>query len=249
MLDIHSHIIPRIDDGSDSMSTSIIMAEMAVDSGVSAMIATPHCNQAGRFENYVSDSLLRRFDDFREEMESEGIDLEIGLGMEIFCTPEVPELLKQGRLITLNGSRYALVEFGFRMDIFTMERMLFPIMEAGYVPVIAHPERYHQVQSQPEVVFDWMQEGMVIQINKGSIFGRFGRDEFRCANNLLRNGLVSCIASDAHGSDSRTTDMADVYDFLSAEFSEEEAELLLEENPRRIFENKHLINLNDIQFC
>ena len=247
MIDIHTHIIPGLDDGSQDIETSIIMAEMAVDSGVDTIIATPHCNQSGMYENYVSDDLLRWMDRFREEVEREEIDLDVKFGMEIFCTREVPKLLREKKLLTLNDSRYALVEFPFGIDIPRMERMLFSVLDSGYIPVIAHPERYFAVQAQPEITYDWLQEGMGIQINKGSLFGRFGRDEYRCANNLLRNGLVSCIASDAHGIDSRTTDMSDAFEFVSMEYSEELADLLLEENPRRILDDKPLLGGADIE--
>lgn len=117
MIDIHAHIIPSVDDGSEDMETSIIMAEMAADSGVDTIIATPHCNQSGMYENYVSAELLARMEEFRSEIAREKLDLRIGFGMEIFCTRDVPLLLKEKRLLTLNGSRYALVEFGFRLDV------------------------------------------------------------------------------------------------------------------------------------
>lgn len=248
MIDIHAHIIPGVDDGSQDIGTSILMAETAVESGVSAIIATPHCNLKGEFENHVSDSLLRKMDDFRNEIVKENINLDIAFGMEVFCTGDVPRLLKEKRLLTLNGSRYVLVEFDFGMDAPRMDRMLYSILDSGFVPIIAHPERYYDLQGQLERVADWMEEGMGIQINKGSVFGRFGREErdFACA--MLRYGLVSCIASDAHGSDSRTTDMTEIYDFLMTEFSVIEAERLLTENPKRIYNNKPLLSGNDIQF-
>lgn len=245
MIDIHTHIIPGVDDGSEDMETSIIMAEMASDSGVDTIIATPHCNQSGMYENYVSDELLARMEEFRNEIARENIDLEVGFGMEIFCTRDVPRLLKEKKLLTLNGSRYALVEFGFRLDAPRMERMLFPILDSGFVPVIAHPERYSRLQ--PETIDDWMREGIGIQINKGSVFGRFGREAYDSAHVLLRNGLVSCIASDAHGIDIRTTNMEDISDFISMEYSEELAELLLNENPRRIINDEPLLGGEDIQ--
>ena len=245
MTDIHTHIIPGVDDGSEDMGTSIIMAEMAIDSGVDTIITTPHCNQSGMYENYVSDELMMRMEEFRNEIARENIDLKIGFGMEIFCTRDVPRLLKEKKLLTLNGSRYALVEFGFRLDASRMERMLFPILDSGFVPIIAHPERYSRLQ--PEIIDDWIHEGMGIQINKGSVFGRFGRDAYNFAHILLQNGLVSCIASDAHGVESRTTDMGDISDFLSTEYSEELADFLLDENPKRIFNDEPLLSGEDIQ--
>lgn len=126
-----------------------------------------------------------------------------------------------------------------------MERMLFPILDSGFVPIIAHPERYSRLR--PEIIDDWMHEGIGIQINKGSVFGRFGREAYDFSHMLLQNGLVSCIASDAHGVDSRTTDMSDISDFISTEYSEELAELLLAENPRRIFNDEPLLSGEDIQ--
>ena len=246
MIDIHTHIVPGLDDGSQDMETSVMMAEMAARSGVSALIATPHCNQM-MFPNFLSDSLIRRMEGFREEVIRENIELDLAFGMEIFCTKEVPRLLKEKKLLSLNGGRYVLVEFNFGTDVEPMEDMLYSIMDAGYVPIIAHPERYRELQGQFEIVSDWMDEGMGIQINKGSLFGHFGRAAGEFAYAMLRHGLCSCVASDAHGADARTTDMTEIYNFLAAEFSEAEAERLLTENPMRIFNNKPLLGVNNIQ--
>ncbi len=247
MIDIHAHIIPGLDDGSEDMGTSIIMAQMAEECGVSAIIATPHCNQVGRFENYMSDRLRRHIDELRNEVAKENIDVDIGIGMEVYCTREVPRLLTEKKLITLNNSRYLLVEFGFSMSAARMEEMLYPIMDGGYVPIIAHPERYMAIQDLPEIIDEWMDNGIGIQINKGSVFGRFGRSAYECSHFMLENGLVSCIASDAHGVERRTTDMTEIYDFIASEYSENEADILLTENPRRVFDDEPLVSVRDIQ--
>ena len=247
MIDIHTHIVPGLDDGSYDMETSIIMAEMAEEFGTDTIIATPHCNQVGRFENYISDKLISRLEAFRDEIARENIDLEIGFGMEIYCTEDVPKLLKEKKLLTLNGSRYALVEFGFRTDADKMESMLYPIADSGYVPIVAHPERYFALYDQPEIIEDWLDDGIGIQLNSGSVFGVFGRSAARFSRFLLDNDLVTCIASDAHGTESRNMDLSEIYDFLSMEYSEEKAELLLTENPRRIYNNMQLIKSRNIQ--
>lgn len=247
MIDIHAHIIPGLDDGSEDMGTSIIMAQMAEESGVSTIIATPHCNQIGRFENYMSDRLMWHVDELRNDIARENIDINIGIGMEVYCTREVPRLLKEKKLITLNNSRYVLVEFGFTTVAARMAELLYRIMDGGYVPIIAHPERYPDLQDQPEIIDDWMNSGIGIQINKGSVFGRFGRSAYECSRFMLENGLVSCIASDAHGIESRTTDMTAIYDFVAAEYSENEADIWLTENPRRVFDDEPLISARDIE--
>ena len=115
MVDIHCHILPGVDDGSPSMEDSLEMARMAADSGVTDIIATPHCNLPGNGpKNYRSASLRAAFSRLQQALDAEGIPLRIHPGAEVFCTPELPRLLDQRQLQTLGGSRYLLVEFYFR---------------------------------------------------------------------------------------------------------------------------------------
>ena len=241
LVDIHTHILPGLDDGARSMETSLMMTLLAVESGVSAIIATPHANQRGMFENYASGRIFDRLDELKQEVRCEGLPLDIYLGMEVYATEEVPRLIREKKLLTLNHSRYLLIEFGFYSDIEWMEHILFRVMDTGCVPIVAHPERYVQVQEDPEAVFGWMEQGMGIQLNKGSFFGRFGREACDVAHELTAGGLVGCIASDAHSAVQRTTDMEDIAGYISYTFSEETAERLLSDNPRRILENRPLL--------
>ena len=142
MIDIHAHILPGLDDGSDSPETSLMMAYAAVESGVTAIIATPHCNQRGLYENYASPELTGRLERLRGEIKAAGIPLEVYQGMEVFGTRDVPRLLREGKLLTLNGSRYLLIEFAFREDPLYMDRLVHAILEDGVIPIVAHPERY-----------------------------------------------------------------------------------------------------------
>lgn len=112
MVDIHCHILPGVDDGAPSMEDSLEMARMAADSGVTDIIATPHCNLPGNGpKNYRSASLRAAFSRLQQALDAEGIPLRIHPGAEVFCTPELPRLLDQRQLQTLGGSRYLLVEF------------------------------------------------------------------------------------------------------------------------------------------
>ena len=124
MIDIHSHILPEVDDGSFDMICSIEMAEMAAESGVEAMIATPHCNQRGCFENYTSEELLGRFRTLKSELKHSDVPLELYLGMEVFGTEDAAELYRDGRLLTLNGGRYMLTEFDFGAEAHFMDTVL-----------------------------------------------------------------------------------------------------------------------------
>ena len=103
MIDLHTHILPGVDDGAPDLETSVLMAAVAAESGVTHLVATPHSNQRGAFENYASPALQVRFDCLRAAVREADIPLELSLGMEIFGTGDVPKLLREGRLLTING--------------------------------------------------------------------------------------------------------------------------------------------------
>ena len=240
MIDLHTHILPGVDDGAPDLETSVLMAAVAAESGVTHLVATPHSNQRGAFENYASQALQVRFDCLRAAVREAGIPLELSLGMEIFGTGDVLQLLHDGRLLTLGGGRYLLIEFGFHEDPLRIERLLDALLAAGYWPVVAHPERYYGLQRMPNYLFDWANRGIVLQVNKGSLFGRFGRGAQALAAAMLERGLVGCVASDAHGPDVRTPDLAGAWDYLAERYSAELARCLLEDNPGRILRSEPL---------
>lgn len=136
MIDLHTHILPGVDDGAPDLETSVLMAAVAAESGVTHLVATPHSNQRGAFENYASPALQVRFDCLCAAVREAGIPLELSLGMEIFGTGDVPKLLREGRLLTINGGRYLLIEFGFHEDPLRIERLLDQLLAAGYWPVV-----------------------------------------------------------------------------------------------------------------
>ena len=163
MIDLHTHILPGLDDGAPDLETSVLMAAVAAESGVTHLVATPHSNQRGAFENYASPALQVRFDCLCAAVREAGIPLELSLGMEIFGTGDVPKLLREGRLLTINGGRYLLIEFGFHEDPLRIERLLDELLAAGYWPVVAHPERYYGLQRMPNYLYDWVNRGVVLQ--------------------------------------------------------------------------------------
>lgn len=242
MIDIHAHILPGLDDGSPDLECSLAMAELAVESGVTGVAATPHCNMPGRFANYWGKSLRQEIGRFRRELEKAGIRLEIYPGMEIFGTPDVPELLRTGRLTTLGGSRYPLIEFPFHEYGLQATEILREVIALGYRPVVAHPERYRYTQEDPMLLNRWVGMGCLLQLNKGSLLGRFGRSAEALAISLIDRGFAAAVASDAHSPAVRTTWMLEVWDLLCAEYSENAAKLLLEENPRRLLQNEEIEN-------
>ena len=237
MIDIHAHILPDLDDGSEDMEESLEMAELAVESGVEIMAATPHSNQMGRFENSQSEQLRNAFEQLRTVLKEEKIPLKIVNGMEIFASEDIAQKIKNKQLSGINGTDYYLVEFPFDADPWWIRECLEDIFDTGKIPLIAHPERYFCIQDYPELIYEWVQNGCVTQMNKGSILGRFGRNVMETARILLRNDLISCIASDAHRSYIRTPHMGEAKKALVHIGGYGYAWHLTDENPERIIKN------------
>ena len=237
MIDLHIHLLPGLDDGAQTWSEALRMASMAVHSGTFAIAATPHSNQMGRFENFQSEQLRNAFEQLRTALKEEKIPLKIVNGMEIFASEDIAQKIKNKQLSGINGTDYYLVEFPFDADPWWIRECLEDIFDTGKIPLIAHPERYFCIQDYPELIYEWVQNGCVTQMNKGSILGRFGRNVMETARILLRNDLISCIASDAHRSYIRTPHMGEAKKALVHIGGYGYAWHLTDENPERIIKN------------
>ena len=232
MIDLHSHILPELDDGAQNLHQSLEMARIAVQSGITTMVATPHCMD-GQAEDVRSMLKL-----MRSVLRENGLRLQLCSGMEIFGTRDTARLLREGKLLTLNRSQYPLIEFNFHSDGYWETQILSDVIQAGYRPVVAHPERYSFIQHSPELLNRWVQMGCLLQINKGSLLGRFGSTSQSLSLELVDRGFATVVASDAHSTHSRTPWMAEVRTLLELEFAPEAARYLLLDNPRRILKNE-----------
>ncbi len=233
MVDIHCHILPEVDDGAWDLDAAVQMARIAVRCGVSRIIATPHFKGVPESLEQMPEILhqLRRL---QTAIGREKLDLELLPGAEILCVPRTLEMARRGRIPTLGDSRYVLTEFYFDASAGFMDGTLAELMQLGYQPVVAHPERYGAVQRDLGLVKGWFDRGIVIQANKGSVLGAFGHRAGETAERLLHRGLVHVIASDAHSPERRTTDFGAVREWCLEHLGREYTKILLEENPARI---------------
>lgn len=240
MIDIHCHILPDFDDGSSSLEESLIMAHMAASTGVSGIVATPHFpGEPGALAR--SAELLEKFRLLQDAIREEEIPVTLIPGAEILCLPETPELAKAHQLPTIGDTNYVLTEFDFGSSAASMDRMLHELAEAGYRPVVAHPERYRAVQQDLRLMEHWFGAGFVLQLNKGSLLGAFGSRVQMTAGEIIARGLAHLIASDAHGTDRRTTHMAALNQWVRGHCSPEYAKILLTRNPARLVEGRDMV--------
>lgn len=233
MIDIHCHILPNFDDGAADLEESMAMARMAVSSGVTGIVATPHFpGDAASFRRLGA--LMGRYEKLEQVIRREGLPLRLYPGAEILCLPETPQLAAKKVLPTIADTNYLLVEFNFGEPQSYMNEMLDALAQEGYRPVVAHPERYRAVQMSPQLPQYWFDLGYVLQVNKGSVLGAFGGRVQQTAGQILSQGLAHVIASDAHGTDKRTPHMGALKQWVDNFCDPVYAEILLERNPQRL---------------
>lgn len=248
MIDIHTHILPGIDDGARDIYDTLEMASMAAGIGVTAIVATPHCNIPGMFDNYFGDAYVQVFMQASEAIRREGIPVQLLPGMEAFATYDLPDLLVDGKIMPLNQSRYVLMEFSFDEEPDYATDILKRVKAVGAKPVVAHAERYEFIQEDLRVAYRWRSLGYVIQVNRGSLMGKFGRRAQRAAYRMIKHNLVSVVASDAHSPYQRTPYLLDAYEELKTEYPKRVVDVMFRDNPERICNNLPILKRKAIPF-
>ena len=197
MIDTHLHILPGVDDGPSTMQESLELAHRLVQEGIGAAIVTPHFNDD--FPQRPVTEIQARVNDLQRELDRHTIPLHLYAGHEALIKPGLVEDIQSGRLATLNGSRYLLLELWNASWLPQTERVIFELQASGIVPIIAHPERCRAIQSDPSRLETLVRLGVLAQLTASSLVGMQGNTIRRCAEILLKKRLIHCIASDAHG--------------------------------------------------
>ncbi|WP_010648193.1 tyrosine-protein phosphatase [Oceanobacillus massiliensis] len=201
MIDIHSHILPGVDDGAKNEEDSLAMAREAVSQGITTIFATPH-NKNGKYEN-EKDAILKNVKILSELFEKENIPLSVISGQETRINGEMIEDIKDGKLLSLNSTKYLFVEFPSAHVPRYSSQMLFDIQVAGYTPIIVHPERNQELIEHPSRLYDFVKKGALTQITAASLVGKFGKNIQKFTNQLVEANLTHFIASDAHNTTTR----------------------------------------------
>lgn len=201
MIDIHSHVLPGIDDGAKSIDKTLEMLQIAEKNGIKKVVATPHFYR-GYYENNYEDicKLIEEVNIKAKEIE---IDVEIFPGQEVFLDNHTLELFKEGIIKGINGTKYMLIEFPMETLPKNALDIIYELRIQGIVPIIAHPERYKYIIEKPSLINEFIDEKCLFQINSGSIEGTFGSKVKKTAEILVSHGICDFIASDAHSTNVR----------------------------------------------
>lgn len=237
LIDIHTHILPGIDDGAKTMEDSLAMARAAVEQGIHTVFATPH-HQNGYYMNKKQD-IVNKVKQFRNCLQDLNIPLTILVGQETRIHADFMAELNEDIIAPLQDTSYILVEFpSFEVPRYA-DKLLFDIQIAGFMPIIVHPERNQQIAEHPSILYDFVKKGALTQITAASLTGRFGKKTQQLSYQLIEHHLTHFIASDAHNTSSRRFILQEAFQLVRKEFGWDVYYTFME-NPQLLLENQYV---------
>ncbi|MCM3111988.1 tyrosine-protein phosphatase [Lederbergia lenta] len=217
MIDIHCHILPGIDDGSDNFTESLLMARQAEKEGIRTIIATPH-HQNGRYNNMKAD-IIEKTVELNDYLQAENVKVEILPGQETRIYGELLEDYDAGEILTLaNISNYLFIELPSNHVPGYTDQLCFDTQMQGLTPVIVHPERNSELIEHPDKLYKLVKNGVATQITAGSFTGYFGKKIQKFTFDLIESNLTHFLASDAHNTTKRCFKMEEAYELLKKKY-------------------------------
>lgn len=242
MYDLHCHMLPAIDDGAKDLDTALEMARIAEKDGITHLACTPHIYPV--LFNNTPEGIAAAVKSFNAELETAGVALTLSYGADIQVVPELLSNLRSGVFPTINGSRYFLFEPPHHAPLPNLDRLIFDVICAGYIPVITHPERLTWIDGHYDQILTAVQAGAWMQITAGSLTGRMGSSPKYWSERMLDDGVVCLIATDAHNLKGRPPLLAEGAEAAAKHVGAEEAQRLVLDRPKAIWEN---INPEDVR--
>lgn len=241
MIDIHSHVLFGVDDGSKDITQSINMIKEAINAGFDTICVTPHYLEP-YFKNNKreNDKVLGKL---QEELIKQDIKINLILSNEVYITTNVKELLEFEKISTIGDSKYLLIEFPMNHEIKYVKDMLIEIRDLGYKIIIAHPERYSYVQKDISYLNDFLDMGIIFQCNYGSIIGKYGMAAKNTIKKLLKRKMVQCFGTDSHRDMSTYNDMKKILKKIEKVAGTDYYNIIINENPTHIIKDEDVIVL------
>jgi protein-tyrosine phosphatase len=237
MIDMHSHILPGLDDGAADWDQALAMARVAVEDGIAEMVCTPHW-VLGKFEN-DRETVLQRFAEFEERLTAEKIPLKIHTGMELRIDTSIPDRLKAGRLLTLNnGSGYILLELPDETMPANLHEFFWNLQINGYRPILSHVERNPCFRENPHSLFPWVENGILMQITAASLLDGFAEEIREFAFFLVEHRLVHMLVTDTHSLRMRKPQLSGARRVIENFVGPETAARMVCDTPRRILKGE-----------
>ena len=238
MIDIHSHVLWQLDDGSQSLAMSKKMLELAWEHGTQAMVFTPHVIEGQEKPSWKQ--IQEKTWQLQEWLRQEKSELQVFPGAEVQMNWELlPELAEQGAYC-IDGGKYILIELPMDEIPVYADSFWYELELKGIQPILAHPERYMRLMRHKEIIYKWRERGLLFQCNAGSFVGNFGKQALTNAKFLLDADMVDLIGSDAHRDQVRNPDMSQAAKVIEEWAGAQRLRQITVENPLLLLEGKKI---------
>lgn len=236
MIDIHSHIIPNVDDGARSVEETFNILKEAQEAGFTDVILTSHF-LLNYYETNAQELIFWK-EKLQEVLKKQGTKINLHSGMEIYITNQMEELLENKKILTLANSGYMLIELPLATNVKYFDYVVYYLEAKGIKPIIAHPERYKCVQKDPDIVEEYIEKGCLIQCNYGSIVNLYGREAEKTIKTLLKKNQVHFLGSDVHRENGTYLIIPDAIKKIRKIIGENKINELTTINPKKILQNE-----------
>ena len=238
MIDFHTHILPNVDDGSESVEETFNLIKEAKSVGFDSIISTSHY-----IEKYYEVGVEERckwINALSEALKKESIDMNLYLGNEVYFSENIIQLLKENKIAKINNSRYMLFEFAMNVKPINVYDVLYEMLQNKIVPVLAHPERYSFVQKDPSFIYELIDAGVLMQVNYASIIGWYGKKAEILAKKFLESNMISFLGSDVHKQRTIYQKIPEILKKIEDIIGKEKLDNLTTINPKRALQNEDI---------
>lgn len=236
-IDLHSHVLCGIDDGSKTIEESIEILKQYEEMGFKDIIATPHYIEETTYNsnNKQKKEIIKKLN---QQIKKNKLNINIHIGNELYISNNILELLSKKEISTLNNSKYLLIELPMNNEISNLNNIVFELLSNDIIPIIAHPERYSYIQKDIKKIEKLVNQGVLLQINYGSIIGLYGKQAKKISKKMLKNNLVSLLGTDIHHPNNETyININKIRKKLVKIVGKQKAHELMLENPNKIINN------------
>lgn len=233
MIDIHSHLIYGVDDGSDSIETSLDILESLSNSGVTDIILTPHYIVDTNYTSKKLDNIVK-LKELQRQLKNNDININIYLGNEIYIFDNICKLIKENKICTLNNTEYILVELPMSGIYPEYQDIFVELQKIGFKIILAHPERYASFQDDFNKIHEMVNMGILLQCNIDSILGKYGTKAKKTMKYILKNKLLSFVGTDIHSDKEDYTYIDKAKKQFKKYLTDEEIEIVFTKNAKEI---------------
>jgi protein-tyrosine phosphatase len=238
MIDFHTHILPNIDDGARNIEETFNLIKEAKNAGFETIVSTSHYME----DYYETDTPEREvwLKAIYDNLQAKNIDIKLYLGNEIYMSENIIKLLEEGKASTINNTSYVLFEMPLNVEPMNLYDITYEMMQCKLVPILAHPERYRFIQQEPELVYDLIKRGILMQANYGSIIGQYGKKAQMIVKKFYESNMIHFLGTDVHRQNTIYTKIPEILEELTSLIGPERLEKLTTTNPELALNNKKI---------